>query len=208
MSPVQLATIVIVAALAAVVLYNLYAVLGRRVGRQPGEAGAAPASAGKIEGAPGRAEAAAAGGVTLTGLAALRAKDPSFDADKFLSGAKSAYQTIVRAFASGDRATLQGLVSPQVMAGFEKAMVEREAAGRAESAEFAHPPRADLESGELDGELARAKVRFLAEFTSRAKGVEGETAHERRTAETWTFERDLGSRDPNWTLVRVDAAEA
>ncbi|MDB5495330.1 MAG: hypothetical protein JWP86_2667, partial [Phenylobacterium sp.] len=24
----------------------------------------------------------------------------------------------------------------------------------------------------------------------------------------WTFERNLKSRDPNWTLIHVDAAEA
>jgi predicted lipid-binding transport protein (Tim44 family) len=31
---------------------------------------------------------------------------------------------------------------------------------------------------------------------------------DRRTADLWTFERDLKSRNPNWTLVRVDVAEA
>jgi predicted lipid-binding transport protein (Tim44 family) len=31
---------------------------------------------------------------------------------------------------------------------------------------------------------------------------------DRRTAELWTFERSLASKDPNWTLAHVDAAEA
>ncbi|HXQ45014.1 MAG TPA: TIM44-like domain-containing protein, partial [Caulobacteraceae bacterium] len=57
-------------------------------------------------------------------------------------------------------------------------------------------------------DVARTKVRFLAEFKSRVQGPDGETAQDRRTAEVWTFERRLSSRDPNWTLVRVDAAEA
>jgi predicted lipid-binding transport protein (Tim44 family) len=51
-------------------------------------------------------------------------------------------------------------------------------------------------------------VRFLAEFRNRAKGPEGESVDDRRTAEVWTFERNLKSRDPNWTLIHVDAAEA
>ena len=68
--------------------------------------------------------------------------------------------------------------------------------------------RADLESAEVAGDVARAKVRFLAEFRSRSKGPEGEAVDDRRTAELWTFERHFSSRDPNWTLVRVDAAEA
>jgi predicted lipid-binding transport protein (Tim44 family) len=51
-------------------------------------------------------------------------------------------------------------------------------------------------------------VRFLAEFRSRTTGPEGEAVDDRRTADLWTFQRLLGSTDPNWTLARVDAAEA
>ena len=60
----------------------------------------------------------------------------------------------------------------------------------------------------LGDDLARVTVRFLAEFRSRTKGPEGEGVDDKRTAELWTFERHLKSRDPNWTLVHVDAAEA
>jgi predicted lipid-binding transport protein (Tim44 family) len=114
---------------------------------------------------------------------------------------------VVCAFASGDRPTLQRLVSDHVMAGFEKAMQAREAEGRSEAGEFSQAPRADLEGIEADGDVARAKVRFLAEFRSRVKDKDGEQVQDRRTAEVWTFERKLSNRDPNWTLVRVDAAE-
>ena len=208
MSPVQLFVLVIFALLAAVVLYNLYAVLGRRVGRQPTD-DPQPATAGApsdhVPAQPDRA----AGDVELGGLAAVKARDPAFDMDKFLDGARSAYQMIVRAFAAGDRATLKGLLAPQVMDRFEAAMAARDAEGTSESIEFMHPPRTDLETSEVEGDRARIKVRFLGEFLSRTKAADGqETSKERRTAETWTFERDLSSRDPNWTLVRVDAAEA
>jgi predicted lipid-binding transport protein (Tim44 family) len=86
---------------------------------------------------------------------------------------------------------------------------EREAEGRTETVEFLHPPRADLEKADVvRGDVAAVTVRFLAEFRSRTKGAEGEAVEDRRTAELWTFERSLKSRDPNWTLVHVDAAEA
>ena len=203
----QLIELLVLAALAAVVLYNLYAVLGKRVGRQPGPA--APAVPGAPPaGAPALPEALQGGDVQLSGLAAIKARDPAFDLDKFLQGAKGAFETIVRAFAAGDRQTLKGLVSDQVFAGFARAIGEREAQGRTETAEFVHHPRADLESSELDGDVAHIKVRFLAEFRSHASGAAGAAVEDRRTAEAWTFERNLNSRDPNWTLVRVDAAEA
>lgn len=201
----QVLTLVILAALAAVVLYQLYAVLGRRVGRQPEDAElerkstplAAPTD-----------DAVTAPDIALTGLAALRARDSTFDASNFLEGARSAYEMIVRAFAERDRETLQGLLSPKVLEGFETVMAEREAAGETETVEFLHPPRGDLESINVDGDIARIKVRFLAEHRSRAKTAEGESVDDRRTAEAWTFERNLNNRDPNWILVRVDAAEA
>ncbi|HEX4096799.1 MAG TPA: TIM44-related membrane protein TimA [Caulobacteraceae bacterium] len=204
----QLFVIVIFALLAAVVFYNLYAVLGRRIGRQPSDnPQPAPVGAPADRSLPQPDKAAP--DVELAGLAAVKSRDPAFDADKFLEGARSAYQMIVRAFAAGDRSTLKGLLAPQVMDRFETAMAARDAEGKSENIEFVHPPRADLETSEVDGDQARIKVRFLGEFTSRAKGPDGaETADERRTAETWTFQRDLSSRDPNWTLVRVDAAEA
>ena len=198
--------LLILAALAAVVLYQLYAVLGRRVGRQPEDAPAAPAvrRADDADTRPRDVEGAAPAG----GMAGLLARDPSFDAGRFLQGASGAYEAIVRAFAAGDRDGLKRLVSPTVMAGFEKAIAARESEGRSESVEFPHPPRADLDSAEASGDVARARVRFLAEFRSRSKGPEGEAVDDRRTAELWTFERQLSSRDPNWTLVRVDEANA
>ncbi|HEY8573575.1 TIM44-related membrane protein TimA [Phenylobacterium sp.] len=203
----QVLELIIFAGLAAIVLYQLYSVLGRRVGRQPEDQPAA-ASATPVR-APDRPLDVEADGVALTGLAAVRSKDPSFDVNRFLSGAKSAYEMIVKSFAAGDRATLRNLLAPQVMASFDTAIAQREAEDRTETVEFLHPPRADLEKAEVVGaDLARLTVRFLAEFRSRTKGPEGEAVDDRRTAELWTFERNLKSRDPNWMLVHVDAAEA
>lgn len=203
----QILELIIFAGLAAIVLYQLYSVLGRRVGRQPEDS---PAPVGRPAGPASidRPTDALDDGVALTGLAAVRALDPSFEVGRFLSGARSAYEMVVKSFATGDRATLRNLLSPQVMSSFEAAIEEREAAGRTESVEFLQSPRADLERADVEGDTARVVVRFLAEFRSRSKGVEGEAVDDRRTAEIWTFERNLKSRDPNWTLVHVDAAEA
>jgi predicted lipid-binding transport protein (Tim44 family) len=204
--PLQLFQLLVFAALAAAVLYQLYAVLGRRVGRQPEEQ-PLPTGAPALTDADPRAIDADPR-VASTGLAAIRARDPSFDAGRFLEGARGAYESIVRAFAAGDRTALQKLVAPHVLAGFETAMAQRDSEGRTDSVEFTSTPRADIDSLDLTGDVARARVRFLAELRSRSKGPEGEAVDDQRTAELWTFERKLTSKDPNWTLVRVDAAEA
>jgi predicted lipid-binding transport protein (Tim44 family) len=203
----QVLELIIFAGLAAIVLYQLYSVLGRRVGRQPEDQPAAdlaaPAQRAMDLPLEGPEE-----GVTLTGLAAIRARDPGFDLSRFLSGARSAYEMIVRAYAAGDRETLKNLLAPAVLSSFEAGIAAREAEGRSETVEFLHSPRADFERADVAADVARVVVRFLAEFRSRSKGPEGEAVDDRRTAELWTFERSLKSRDPNWTLVHVDAAEA
>ena len=202
----QVLELIIFAGLAVVVLYQLYAVLGRRMGRQPDEqAAAAAAVAGR---APERIAEPADDGVELTGLAAVKAIDPSFDLSRFLSGSKAAYEMIVKAFAEGDKITLGNLLAPAVLTGFSTAIDQRVAENRTEVVEFTQAPRADLDRADVDeGDRARLTVRFLAEFRSRTKGPEGEGIDDRRTAELWTFERRLKARDPNWLLVRVDAAE-
>ena len=210
--PVQI-QIVIFAVIAAVVLFQLYNVLGKRVGRQPEEDARAqppaPANA-PAEGAgprPGVLDA-----VTLASIAGLRARDPNFDPVRFLEGARQAHETIVRAYAAGDRETLKPLLTPHVMDSFEAGIAAREARGETEAAEFVHPARADLELATADGDRAVAKVRFLAELrntVSRVAEPEAEPqVEERRVAEVWTFERTLGASDPNWLLARTEPATA
>jgi len=209
--PVQV-QIVIFAVIAAIVLFQLYNVLGKRVGRQPEEDArakpAAPAS-GEQDGAAGRPNALDA--VTLASIAGLRARDPNFDPTRFLEGARQAHETIVRAYAAGDRETLKPLLTPHVMASFEGGIAAREARGETEEAEFLHPARADLEMATAEENRALAKVRFLAELRNRVKSADPsaeEQVEERRVAEVWTFERTLGASDPNWLLARTEPATA
>ncbi|MDB5425869.1 MAG: hypothetical protein JWQ29_3285 [Phenylobacterium sp.] len=206
----QVLELIIFAGLAGIVLYQLYSVLGRRVGRQPEEQPATEAVSASVRGTDRTGLAAEeADGIALSGLAAVKAKDPGFDVGRFLAGARSAYEMIVKAYAAGDRALLRDLLGPSVMAAFDTGIAAREAEGRTETVEFLNSPRADMEKAEVSAaDLARVTVRFLAEFRSRTKGPEGEGVDDRRTAELWTFERNLKSRDPNWMLVHVDAAEA
>ena len=207
----QTIQLLILAALAAVVLFNLYAVLGKRVGRQPEDL--APAGLLRRATEAVAAPTDAADGVALSGLAAVKAKDPGFEIDAFLRGARTAHDTIVKAFAANDRDALKPLTDPGVFATFEAAIGEREKAGIAEKVEFVGPARADLDLAEVEGDRVRMKVRFLSEFRTSplAAAGSGDTpapAEERRAAELWTFERPAASRDANWTLARVEPAEA
>ncbi|MBX3478132.1 MAG: TIM44-related membrane protein TimA [Brevundimonas sp.] len=198
-------TIIVFAVIAAFVLFQLYNVLGKKVGRQPQEDARAPVPADAAAAAPRPTLLDAA---VLTATAGLRERDPSFDPGRFLDGARQAYETIVRGYAAGDRGALKPLLTPAVMESFEAGMAAREARGESEQVEFVYPPRADLELASAEGDRAVAKVRFLAELRSRLTRGEAETVDERRTAEHWTFERPLGASNPNWVLARVEPASA
>ena len=212
--PVQF-SLVIFAVIAALVLFQLYNVLGKKVGRQPQEDAKAPLLPGAAPDAAIKPTALDA--ATLAAAASLRARDPAFDPPKFIEGARQAYETIVRGYASGDRTALTPLLTPAVLASFETGIAARDVRGETEEVEFLHPPRADLEEASAEGDRAVAKVRFLAEIRSRiippqeeaTPGAPGEPRiEERRTAEIWTFERTLGAADPNWVLARVEPANA
>ncbi len=212
--PVQV-SIVIFAVIAAFVLFQLYNVLGKKVGRQPQEDAKAPALPAAGTEAPVRTLGVDASAIAAA--ASLRARDPAFDPAKFVEGARQAYETIVRGYASGDRTVLKPLLTPNVLASFETGIAAREVRGETEQVEFLHPPRADLELASAEGDRAVAKVRFLAEIRSKillpeTEATPGASAEprieERRTAEHWTFERSLGASDPNWVLARVEPANA
>jgi predicted lipid-binding transport protein (Tim44 family) len=208
--PVQI-QIVIFAVIAAVVLFQLYNVLGKKVGRQPEEdARAKPApTAAASDQTAGRPNVLDA--VTLASIAGLKARDPAFDPVRCLEGARQAHETIVRAYAAGDRETLKPLLTPTVMASFEAGIAARETRGETEVAEFLQPARADLEQASAEENRATAKVRFLAELRNTVTPADAAAEphiEERRVAELWTFERTLGASDPNWVLARVEPANA
>src|SRR5687768_18394551 len=84
--PVQI-QIVIFAVIAAFVLFQLYNVLGKKVGRQPEDdaraKAAVPAAAARPE-APAQGRPSVLDAVTLASIAGLKARDPNFDPVRFL----------------------------------------------------------------------------------------------------------------------------
>jgi len=210
--------IVLFAVIAAVLLFQLYNVLGKKVGRQPEDNAKKPAKKQMptigLPRTPNNAEAKAQAAPAIdpalaAAIAGLKASDPAFDPARFVEGARQAYETIVRAYARGDRDELRPLLTERVMSSFDAGITQREARGDSEVVELVAPARADIERATVEGELAIARVRFLAEVRSTVTTASGDVkTEERRTAEVWTFERRLGAQDPNWALARVEAATA
>ncbi len=211
--------IVLLAMIAVFVGLRLYAVLGQRTGheqqpvtRPEAAPGPEPAAAAP-DIAPGAAEPSglAYEKGAATGIRAIIAADPSFDVARFLEGAQAAYRMVLEAFWKGDREELGHLANDEVAAAFEAAIAERDAAGHSLDNRLVAIERAAIEDARLEGGIAEIEVRFEAFVAAVTRNKEGELVAGSMsdavpTNDIWTFQRTLGSQDPNWRLVETDEA--
>jgi predicted lipid-binding transport protein (Tim44 family) len=140
------------------------------------------------------------------GLDAIAAQDSSFDPKHFLSGARSAYEMIVLAFANGDRRALKDLLSSEVYESFDAVIKDREKRDQKTETRFVSIEKAELTGAEARDRTAQLTVRFVSQMISvtRDKGgtiVDGNPDKISDITDVWTFARDVSSRDPNWKLV-------
>ena len=211
------------AMVAAFLVLRLRSVLGRRTGHErqrPTNIGRAPAEAARKE--PGRGEASPDNVVALpdrskpitirpdsplaASLSQITAADPSFDEERFVQGAKMAFEMIVTAFANGDRDTLRPLTSGEVFANLERAMRERETAGHTFDSTLVGIKHAEIVAAELDAREARVTVKVVSEQVNVTRDSDGRTVAGSASAvdevtDIWTFARDTRSREPTWLLV-------
>jgi predicted lipid-binding transport protein (Tim44 family) len=240
MSPVFDIYTIIFLALAVFIFARLRSVLGQRTGRErppydpystrdakpaaarenvvplPGRTGESLPRA-EVEAGNGSAErwagVAEAGSPLAAGLEAIAKADPDFDVRHFLSGAKSAYEMIVTAFAEGDRRTLKNLLARDVFDGFTAAIAERESRGETLESRFIAIDKAEITGAELKGRNAQITVRFVSQLISVTRNragepIEGSPDRVTDVTDIWTFSREVGSRDPNWKLIATEAASA
>jgi predicted lipid-binding transport protein (Tim44 family) len=64
----------------------------------------------------------------------------------------------------------------------------------------------------MHGSRAEVSVRFQSEQVNIVKDrdgkvIEGDRDHVESVTDIWTFARDTGSSDPNWTLVSTSSVE-
>jgi predicted lipid-binding transport protein (Tim44 family) len=146
------------------------------------------------------------------GLDAVAKDDSSFDPKHFLAGAKSAYEMIVMAFASGDRRTLKDLLSAEVYESFDGAIRDREQRGERIDRKFVGIDKAEIVGADMRGRNANLTVRFISQMISVTHDkagavVDGNAEAITDVTDVWTFSRDLSSRDPNWKLVGTEGGQ-
>jgi predicted lipid-binding transport protein (Tim44 family) len=229
---------IIFLALAVFIFLRLRSVLGQRTGRErppfnpyaarearpnapaeksdkvvslpPRKADTAPAKAADDTPAEERWKGiVAANSPVAAGLDAIAAADKTFDAQHFITGARSAYEMIVTAYAQGDRRALKDLLAKDVYEGFDSVIREREQRGETAEARFVSIDAAEIIGAEQRGGTAQVTMRFVSQLVSVTRDkagavVDGSAEKVSDVTDVWTFARDVNSRDPNWKLVATE----
>ena len=155
---------------------------------------------------------AESGSSTAAGLDAIVAEDSNFDAKHFITGARTAYEMVVTAFAEGDRRQLRSLLSREVFEGFDAAISEREGRGETAETRFVSIDGSTITAAELRGRTAQITIRFVSKLVSATRDrsgavIEGNAEKVTDVTDVWTFARDVSSRDPNWKVVATEAGQ-
>lgn len=214
----QFFDVILLAMIAGFIGFRLYTVLGRRTGNerspderlrdsvtQPDTRAQAPAP----ETRPQILGGVSPAGPVARALMDMKLSDRHFDTDKFLNGARAAYEMIVTAYARGERDTLKLLVSDDVYQAFESGIRARE--DKKERVEFTFEglKSARVTGASLKERLAEITITFESDVTMVGYDPAGAVVEGSKTPnsvnDVWTFSRELGSRDPNWTLVSTAA---
>jgi len=144
------------------------------------------------------------------GIIQVRVADPSFDPAGFAEGAKMAFEMILNAFASGDRKSLKGLLSPDVYKNFDSAISEREAAGEKLEDTLVGIRSSEIVEASMDGHHSVITLKFVSEQISALRDsenniIDGNPNEVIDVTDFWTFSRDTRSKDPNWTLIGTES---
>ncbi|MDE2361674.1 MAG: Tim44 domain-containing protein [Hyphomicrobiales bacterium] len=219
-------TTIIFALLAIIVVWKLRSVLGTRVdveSRPPAPDARSTDAAGKavrLPGAPDNhipptdqnavSDASVRSDKARAALATIAASDPKFSLERFVAGARVAYEMIVVAFASGDRKTLGNLLSPDVLSSFCSAIDRREAAGESAATRVASVGDVEIVDGAVRAGTAQISARISAKMTNvvHDKGgavVSGDPDVLVSTDDLWTFSREIASSDPTWRLIATES---
>jgi len=217
--------ILILAMLAAFIIFRLRSVLGRRTGqeRPPTDTFSRSSDAEKkanenVVKLPERDETGARAKPAKAepqtplekGIAAIQAADGTFDGPSFLEGSKGAFEMIVTSFAMGDLGKVKAFLAKDVYDNFADAVEERLKAKETLETTVVGFKTASIVEARLEARIALVTVKFVSEQINASRDrngevIDGDPEKPIDVTDIWTFTRDTKSRDPNWALAETSS---
>ena len=150
--------------------------------------------------------------VNMQGLDALREVDQGFNEKDFISGATTAFEMILIAYAEGDLTQLKRLLGYDLLQSFTQSIEARIASKESLSITLDELREASILNVSVLDQTASITMHFHSVQTRIAKDENGEPIESedfgaREFTDIWTFERDLTLSDPNWKLTETESAE-
>ena len=133
--------------------------------------------------------------------------DSDFSVNKFVSGAKMAYEIIIMAFENGDTEKLGGLLEQKVLKSFKSVIEKRKKDGLVIEAKFIgmRDIRIIDASFSEKTKIADITLSFKSEISTVVKDAEGSVVEGhpdeiKKQKDTWVFTKDLSKKSPIWLL--------
>jgi len=127
---------------------------------------------------------------------------------EFLRGAEIAYETIITAFAKGDRNKLKNLLAPSILSSFDEAIKERDKENIKSELTFIGFKESKLQKFEEVKSELFATVRFVSEIISVKKDkenkiIDGNPDIIKTVTDQWKFTKSVLNKNPNWNLLEI-----
>ena len=133
--------------------------------------------------------------------------DSDFSVNKFVSGAKMAYEIILMAFERGDTEKLKTLLEKKVLTSFKSVIDKRKKDGFIVDAKFIgmRDIRIINASFSQKTKIADVTLSFKSEITTVVKDskgaiIEGHPDEIKKQKDTWVFTKNLSEKSPIWFL--------
>ena len=141
-------------------------------------------------------------------IKAVQQINRAFNPDLFTSGAHDAFETIIKAYARGDVEKLETLLSKTMLATLQAEIVKRKSRGEEHETTLIAVVSCEMKTIQYDKKNIQITVRFVTDQVNLVKDthgkvIEGDPSHIDRVVDIWTFEHALHGSDPNWLLVKV-----
>jgi predicted lipid-binding transport protein (Tim44 family) len=137
--------------------------------------------------------------------------EKDFSLKKFAVGAVGAFELVIEGFAAKKREALQFLLSKEIYDNFSSEIDKREQEGIEASSSVVAMKEPEIMDIEVKNNVCHVVVKFISEQINFLKNKAGDVIDGSKTqiehvTDIWTFERDLTSKKPNWTVVGIQHA--
>ena len=128
--------------------------------------------------------------------------------EKFIKGAKAAYEMIITSFAKGDKNALKPLLDKKIYQSFSDEIDHRKKENLKSELTFVGVKLAEIKNFEKKDNIYTFTVNFVSEIITCKKDknnkvVEGNPDIIKTVNDVWKFSKNMWSNNPNWYLVET-----